>query len=421
MPGGDLYPFKAQATADPRTPRGAPVGDQRGGRRIAPLDAVLDSSTSIATPPPLVTSRSNSHTPSGTQFDPETGEILETFDPTIKWQLQQVARRALGPDHRLRICYRYPRRDVAAVGVHQSKDSHRCYFSQLMTCGSVWVCPVCAAKIQSYRAAEVRSIIDAWAASGGMTAMLTQTIPHVRADGLSALLDGFGNALRKFKAGSPFKRRADRHGIEATARGLEVTWGRINGWHPHAHSLLFIPAGTDLNELRGDLFPLWESATARAGFDPVAWDAFNLQGADAVRTYITKLGTEYQWNAEHELVKAHSKRGKQDRGMTPFDFLRTHLEEPTDSRWLDRYAEFGSAFHGRNQLTWSRGFKRWMLGTDGPSDDQVADSIGKNDPLLASIGLEDWSGIRKRNLQATVLRVVELHGREGLQLLLGTF
>lgn len=372
---------------------------QRLGARTPP-GAALDKSTSIAS--------------ARGQLDESTGELKSVVDATLKWQLQAVARLALGVKHRLRICYRHTRPDWSEVQVRGAED-WRAYYAGLMTCGSVWVCPVCATKIQSVRASEVRRGIDAWA---GVVLLLTLTVPHTRQDDLGALLGCFNDAYRRFTAGRAYKSLKGLYRLSGSVRALEVTYSDINGWHPHAHVLLFLEQPCDLEGLAGGLFERWQSATRRAGFGELSRSAFSLQDGSAVRTYVTKMGQEYLWGAEHELVKSHTKRGRGAARFTPFDFLRAYLLEPDEGRLLYLFGEFAAVFHGRNQLVWSRGFKRSLIGSDGLTDEQVADSIGELDPVLASISLGDWWLVRRGNLQAQVLQVVQDFGREGLKHLL---
>jgi hypothetical protein len=297
------------------------------------------------------------------------------------------------------------------VRVLESAKSGKAYYSGVMACGSVWVCPVCAPKIQAVRSQEVRAAIDAW---HGSVVLITQTVPHSKRDALEPLLKQFTEALRKFKAGSPYKRACKRLGIAGSIRALEVTDG-ANGWHPHAHTVLFLSGHcSSYKSIHGELFKLWESAARRAGFEgQLSPDAFDVQDASKVKNYVTKMGVEYQWNAEHELVKAHSKSGS-SHSMTPFDMLRRYLEAPDDGRLLARFAEYGNVFHGKRQLVWSDGLKKLLLGTDGLTDQQIANSTGEIDRVLASISYDDWKLVRRYNLQGQVLRVVADFGRDGL-------
>jgi hypothetical protein len=239
-------------------------------------------------------------------------------------------------------------------------------------------------------------------------------------DALQPLLEAFTLALRKFKGCKAYTRAQVLHGISGSIRALEITDGS-NGWHPHAHTILFLDdPHADLDTLCSTLFPLWESATRRAGFGRLSFKAFDVQDARAVRHYVTKLGTEYEWGPEHELTKAHSKRGHGS-SLTPFDMLRRYLEAPDDGRLLARFAEFAYCFHGKRQLVWSDGLKKRLLGSEGLTDEQAAASVGECDPVLAVITLQEWRIIRRNNLQGHVLSVVQTFGCAGLSSLLAAY
>jgi hypothetical protein len=210
------------------------------------------------------------------------------------------------------------------------------------------------------------------------------------------------------------------YGISGSIRALEITDGS-NGWHPHAHTILFLDVPeVNLDDFRATLFPLWESATRRAGFACLSLKAFDVQDARAVRQYVTKLGTEYERGPEHELTRAHSKRGR-GCSLTPFDMLRRYLEAPDDGRFLARFAEFAYCFHGKRQLVWSDGLKKRLLGSDGPTDQQISESLGEVDPVLATISFQQWKSIRRNNIQGYVLQVVQEFGDSVLSHLLNSY
>ncbi len=410
-------------------------GEGRGGAGgsafpVTPTGKVgLSVSTCFS---PQMTAALDTHTKSASApvLHDSDGVVVEQFDRTLKWQLQAVARVALGvfdPNtaykdaHRIKVCCRHVRRDMETgksdqVRVMKSGKGKRAYFAGVMSCGSVWVCPVCAPKIQAVRALEVRTAIDNWTAQGGSVVLVTQTIPHGRRDHLEPLLERFTTALRKFKGQRGYEYARKQFGIAGSIRALEVTHG-ANGWHPHAHTILFLQTSPPPLHLHMALFPLWESAALRAGFEQaLSPAAFDVQDASEVKKYLTKMGMEYQWSAEHELVKAHSKRGS-SHSMTPFDMLRGMLDEsrPELRAW---FAEYAACFEGKRQLVWSNGFKKELLGTDGLTDEQIAESIGEMDDVLAHIPLDDWKLIRRHNLQGQVLIVVADYGSSGLRHLL---
>src|SRR4051794_16390042 len=69
----------------------------------------------------------------------------------VRWQLQREAR-ALLPDERVAFCMR--RIQATTVDVLYSPQHKSAHYGGLMVCGSVWVCPLCAAKISEHRRVE---------------------------------------------------------------------------------------------------------------------------------------------------------------------------------------------------------------------------------------------------------------------------
>ena len=63
------------------------------------------------------------------------------------------------------------------------------YYCGLETCGNVWLCPVCSAKIHHRRAAELRDALTTSEASGHAASLVTITVPHDLDDPLSRLVE----------------------------------------------------------------------------------------------------------------------------------------------------------------------------------------------------------------------------------------
>ena len=53
------------------------------------------------------------------------------------------------------------RRARVALVVIDTPDGRRAGFGGLVTCGSVWACPVCAAKVATKRAEDLAAVLDA--------------------------------------------------------------------------------------------------------------------------------------------------------------------------------------------------------------------------------------------------------------------
>jgi hypothetical protein len=205
-----------------------------------------------------------------------------------------------------------------AVGI-RAKAGEKTGFAGLMRCGSVWSCPVCAARVRGERAAVLERYAAAWLKAGHGLYLVTLTVPHwehVRlADyvddkgrkvpgQLSKLLEGWrgiaqgswwtGRAVvrdgapvpwamrgayvddKAFPAASLIEERdgvvwkkgfASRYGIAGTTRTAEITDG-ANGWHSHLHALVWTegPASRETAErLSGELSQRWAARCKAVG------------------------------------------------------------------------------------------------------------------------------------------------------------
>lgn len=155
------------------------------------------------------------------------------------------------------------------VGVHQELAHGKAFFGGLVTCGSVWACPVCAAKIQQRRREELQRLVD-WAytnnvldreivasvqredgqplrvvsqAIGPMRplcpSMVTFTFPHSAFDRLEWLRNCMADAFKRLRSGESWQKFKADHRFGGLVRSTELTHGK-NGWHLHTHELWLI-------------------------------------------------------------------------------------------------------------------------------------------------------------------------------------
>src|SRR6266849_5900961 len=68
----------------------------------------------------------------------------------LKWALQAEAR-AILPNERIAYCLRQVNPIAAGVEVYHSPEHRRAHYGGLFVCGSIWMCPICAAKISERR------------------------------------------------------------------------------------------------------------------------------------------------------------------------------------------------------------------------------------------------------------------------------
>ena len=232
----------------------------------------------------------------------------------------------------------------------------RVHYEGLQTCGSVWACPCCGARISETRRNEMNQLL-AWARHQEYrVVMLTLTARHGRDDDLADLLNSMKDAKQRWARHRAYRRIKPRMIGSVTA--TEVTGGGAHGWHPHFHVIVILDGDGD--EDLTSLQDAWIASLRGAGLDG-AGAAFQAQGADAAGNYIAK------WGAAEELALSSRKNGRV--GRTPGQLLAASCDE-SDRHAGHLWAEYATVFHGRRQLVWSRGLK--SLAGVGEVDDKEA-------------------------------------------------
>lgn len=250
----------------------------------------------------------------------------------------------------------------------------------VVTCKSIWVCPVCSYRLAGARADEIRRGIRAHMRSGGDVYMLTLTFAHGRYDALADIYRRLKSALTDMWGLRAVKTAMADAGMVGRVTSTEMTYGDRNGWHPHQHILLFGRRGLDLDKLRTKFARNWLLSLSRNGLAGLSDVACNVQPASAVSDYLTKLG--------NELAMSNVKSGRGDGHYAPMELLAMCANSEHYSRlWRDYY----HATRGSRALVWSRGLKS-RLGVVERSDDEIMDtSTAEYEPVLWVVA-EDWSG-----------------------------
>lgn len=256
------------------------------------------------------------------------------------------------------------------------------HFSGIETCGSVWTCPVCSAKIAAVRTGEVTRATEGHTASGGAVYFLTLTAPHFMGQDCKFLRDLVAGAWRRLIRGAPWKRLKAKYGIEGYIRALETKHGGA-GWHNHLHIVLLTGKPVeDLEEFRWALFDRWAGIIERMDGGLCSPDAMDLHRVDgeAAREmgwYLAKMGLE--------LTQMHLKGMKG--GMTPFQLL-----ERGDRRSRALFREYAHAFKGARHLTWSRGLKD-RFDIVEITDQEIAAETGDRQ-AKAQVSKRDYNRVR---------------------------
>ena len=338
--------------------------------------------------------------------NPLTGEILESAERTPKlaraerFSLLAVAREVLGHEHRTGKCMqrRLPKQTVK---VWKDKAHGKAFYSGVRTCGGLWTCPHCAAKISERRRVELVEALASAKTLGLEVKLLTLTIPHGIGDDVREIVKKLMGAWKRMTQGRVGKELRELLGLRGTIRAFEVTYG-ANGFHPHLHVLLFLDKSWSNASVQNAFCPVWQNACRLAGL-PIPSDAHGCRVDDGSKAaaYASK------WGLESEMTKSHIKRGKQG-GMTPFDFLRAVLADDQDApKYRGLFKAYAEAFHGQRQLYWSNGLRALLeLGKEA-TDEEVAAAQVEEASMLAELTVDQWQGIVHARAQAHVLDVAE--------------
>ena len=87
----------------------------------------------------------------------------------------QSAAVELMPEERVSKCLRYMQPTAKTVEIRKREKKHTAFFKGLIVCASVWMCPVCAARISEKRRKELTYAVNNW---NGFTALITYTASH---------------------------------------------------------------------------------------------------------------------------------------------------------------------------------------------------------------------------------------------------
>ncbi len=343
-----------------------------------------------------------------TQPPPDKVRNDSLFFRLRKWARHAVYREIIGTKA-AKICHRALAPIIVPGGELRPRNFVDIYksgqgnfgYGGLITCGSVWVCPVCASKIAEHRRIDLKQALDTVPAvfRHGEVYHLVLTAPHHMGESLQSLLDKMARARRLMLNRKPWKRFEREIGLKGSIRALEVTHGFLNGWHVHFHVLLIcdvpIGSGNCLDEMKGEVFQQWGAACLTAELEaPSEKHGVDLASGESAAEYLAK------WGIEQEMTKGHIKKGF-DGNLSPFDFLDKVIEG--DERYKALFQEFGKAFYGRHQLVWSRGLRDRLQIEPEKTDLEIADGQDPDSELFAQITACQWSVILRKEKRGQVL------------------
>ncbi len=311
---------------------------------------------------------------------------------------------------RVRACRR-TRRGLGSVTGVMVRDGSA-FFEGLVTCCSIWGCPVCSVTIRTRRALEIAGMVDRWLRGGGGVVLLTLTTRHSAGDALAPLFDAVANGWRSVHGGRSWKADVDGYGIVGWARAVEITHG-VNGWHPHLHLLVFTdsPLAARAQRTLGDrLHARWSASMERAGRslpDRVHGVDVRSVGGPVIGAYVAGIDTrddESLVPVGLEMMRHDLKAGRRAGSMTAHallvEFALTGNAQP-----LGLLFEYEAGTFRRRCITYSRGIRQ-LLGVEAVTDDECVTettAVVVGDRRVALLPTEALVLVVQRGWRARVL------------------
>lgn len=291
--------------------------------------------------------------------------------------------------------------------------------SGVVKCGSVWICPVCSARIRQERAMELEQGLLAHLADGGGLYMLTLTLKHGIGDSLQRSLDVLLGSWRKVQQHRTWRDETKRIGMVGWVRATEITYG-ANGWHPHLHVLLLTDSVLDeADRVR------WEQTTAERWVEVV--DRTGLGTPDLIHGCRLQSCTSAEDGAQYVLKEQTATAGgsrrpvmellrgdlktPQRKGLAPWDLLTGAATGEKEALIL--WWEYERVTRGRRCMGWSKGLRAQLrLGAERTDEDIIDEDQGGD--VVALIDAVYWRSICRKGQDDEVLAVVEHGGYEAL-------
>jgi hypothetical protein len=316
-----------------------------------------------------------------------------------RWSLKATASELLDGT-RVSKCYKHRSKGKKIV-LLLDRSRNKAFYGGLQTCGSVWGCPICAAKISERRRTQLQQAIQRAKELGLQVMLLTLTIPHGMGDDVGTITDGLIDSWDSIKRNRAGRAIRDQIELVGTVRAMEVTHGQ-NGFHPHLHILLFIKSDIRPSEVQRLYAPLWQSACVTQGL-PRPSDSHGCKVDDGSKAaaYVAKGG----WGLESEMTKGHTKTAGEGKGMTPWDMLRAVLHDK-DEHAAKLFKVYYENFKGRRQLCWSKGLQK-MLAVVDFTDEEIAAQEEEQADVFTFITVEQWRVIYARRWQAVLCDIAE--------------
>jgi hypothetical protein len=311
----------------------------------------------------------------------------------------------------------------SAVTLRRNEEGH-VGVAGVVSCGSVWVCSVCSAKVAMRRQAELAEGLRNWwsSSSTNNVEMLTLTMRHNSGDRLEDLWDSLSHAWGRVTSGRQWVEERSVYGVAGYVRVVELTHG-ASGWHVHIHALLFLDddlSQGDRRAWRSRMVTRWVSGLEDSGHQAVD-DVQDLRpvgrGQDVLADYFTK-SVDNGDAVSAELTLGQNKRARGFGGRTPFGILDDVIRYG-DADDAALWWEYETVSRGRRQMTWGRGTRDLLgIGAEQTDESIAEEELGTVEDDMIAVPSDQWFRLSASgSAVADVLDALELSVDQALDVL----
>lgn len=308
--------------------------------------------------------------------------------------------------HRTRSCLtvRFDKNEPIGITLNGNSERSASGIQNLVTCGSICSCPVCAHKKMLDKAEMVQKSL-LWAEQNGkVPIMLTLTASHNASTKLDEFVKQFKSAWQLFSSGRQWRDFKKDWSIEHWISAREATREAIkdNGWHYHMHILLFIDAGqirvndaiSNLSELFTTRWMHCLKSRDLTGNDEIACNL--ISGNNVGEKYLTKLGITHAASGKLE----YEMTGSANKGRTIWDVLYDAAFGDIRAEYL--YIEYVEVMTGENWITTSHGLQDLIADIELPVTEQDDD---ERLVLWHWISQENWNVVVRNYKVSQLLHI----------------
>lgn len=335
---------------------------------------------------------------------------------SVRRFMLQSAARDLMPREAVARCLRSPVPIRSYVDVLYAPEKASAHYGGLQVCKSVWMCPVCSAKISERRRADLTLGLKKWYEMAGERRVLlvTLTMSHKMNDNLSDVWRIGKKARKLLVSGRWANNFKAEHNIVGMVRSTELTYG-VNGWHPHFHVLYFFDKEIAIVKFEDAIKRRWSACVASAGGKASYEHGCDVRYSDKeVSKYVAKFGKEPEWkdnnkelkdnkwSLSHEVTKGVTKTGRSG-GLTPLQLLYDYSSGDSAAGRL--WMQYAVNFKNERQLYWSNGFRK-LLGLDEDKNDEELELEQTEVAIiLAQLTHDKWRIVVGNDARAELLNV----------------